>query len=81
MKTVLLAALLIGAASTTSAADLRVQFEEVCNSAAVKSEKLEAACQAGAAPDQVKAGDRFKNVGIGAEVNTLAANIAFFRKG
>jgi len=62
-------------------ADLASQFETVCSSPAVKSEKLAAACAAKEQPDALKSGDRFKAVGIGAEVNTLFANIAFFTKG
>jgi len=60
---------------------MATQFKEVCASPAIKSEKLATACKADEAPEAIKAGDRFKAVGIGAEVNTLAANIAFFKKG
>ena len=60
------------------AADMNATFDQVCKSAAVKSEKLGKACSEGSMPDVVKKGDRFKNVGIGAEVNTLAANLKFF---
>lgn len=59
---------------------LQDTFKAVCDSAAVKSEKLTTACKAGEAPEVVKKGDRFKAVGIGAELNTLSANIAFFKK-
>lgn len=79
MKTVLLSLAFASIVSAASAADLAAQFKDVCASPAVKSEKLEAACKAGEAPDAVKAGDRFKAVGIGAEVNTLAANLQFFK--
>jgi hypothetical protein len=81
MKTALIAlafsALAVSAhAETVSPAD---QFAAVCASKAHRSAKLETACKANEAPDAVKAGDRFKAVGIGAEVNTLYANIEFFK--
>jgi hypothetical protein len=62
------------------ASDLPSQFRDVCQSPAVKSNKLQAACAAGDMPDALKSGERFKAVGIGAEVNTLAANLAFFTR-
>lgn len=67
--------------SQAKSADLASQFETVCASPAIKSEKLVAACEAKDVPDALKSGDRFKAVGIGAEVNTLFANISFFQKG
>jgi hypothetical protein len=59
------------------AADLPSQFKAVCSSKAHLSEHLAAACK-GAAPEGIKDGSRFKAQGIGAELNTLYANIAFF---
>lgn len=79
MHRILIASAIVFASSTAYAADLAGQFEQVCTSPAIKSEKLTAACAAKAMPAAVKAGDRFKAVGIGAEVNTLAANLAFFK--
>lgn len=81
MRKIVLSLAFSAFAFSASAADLAAQFKEVCDSPAVKSEKLVTACKAGEAPDAVKSGDRFKAVGIGAEVNTLAANLAFFTKG
>lgn len=68
-------------AAETPAEDVSTgnMFVQVCQSKAKRSEKLETACKANEAPEAVKAGDRFKNVGIGAEINTLFANIAFFK--
>jgi hypothetical protein len=79
MKRILLASALTIAALPAFAADLPATFDQVCKSPAIKSEKLVAACAANAMPAAVKAGDRFKAVGIGAEVNTLAANLQFFK--
>lgn len=78
MKTVLASIALVLAATAVSAADLKADFKAVCDSPAVKSEKLKEACAADAAPDELKDGTRFKAVGIGAEVNTLLANLKFF---
>lgn len=80
IKTIISAlALSAAVASAAFAASPAEQFKAVCESKAHRSEKLETACKAGEAPDAVKAGDRFKAVGIGAEVNTLYANIEFFK--
>jgi hypothetical protein len=78
MKTILIAAVAALISSTAMAADLAGQFASVCKSPAVKSAKLTTACAANQMPDAIKSGDRFKAVGIGAEVNTLAANLTFF---
>lgn len=78
MKSIILAVALASLSCGAMAADLAGQFDQVCKSPAVKSEKLLAACQAKAMPAAVKAGDRFKAVGIGAEVNALAANLKYF---
>lgn len=75
---ILIAATLACLALPAAAADMNATFDQVCKSNAVRSPKLEIACEEGNLPDVVKAGDRFKNVGIGAEVNTLAANLKFF---
>ena len=80
MNRILIASALAIISSTAFAADLAGQFASVCASPAVKSEKLATACAAKAMPAAIKTGDRFKAVGIGAEVNTLAANLAFFSK-
>lgn len=80
MKTIIAAAALLLASVPAFSADLPDQFRQVCESPAVKSAKLEAACKAGEAPDALKDGSRFKATGIGAEVNTLFANVAFFVK-
>ena len=78
MKSILSALALLVLAAPAFATDLAGQFKDVCASPAVKSEKLTAACQANAMPKAIKKGDRFAAVGIGAEVNTLAANLKFF---
>lgn len=75
-----LALTLAAIAAPALAADLSGQFRDVCQSPAVKSDKLETACAAGDMPDALKSGERFKAVGIGAEVNALAANLAFFTR-
>lgn len=75
---ILIASAIVLMSSQAFAADLSKQFNDVCTSPAVKSAKLIEACQSNAMPAAVKAGDRFKAVGIGAEVNTLAANLKFF---
>lgn len=80
MKTALIAASLALVSFPALTADLPDQFRQVCESPAVKSEKLEAACKASDVPDGIKSGERFKAVGIGAEVNALFANIKFFAK-
>lgn len=80
MRNVLLALVILSPVQAF-AADLASQFQAVCTSPAIKSEKLQAACAAQQQPDGLKSGDRFKAVGIGAEVNTLFANISFFTKG
>jgi len=54
---------------------LAASFEAVCASPFVKSDKLQAACATNAMPAALKDGTRFKAVGIGAEVNTLVANL------
>jgi hypothetical protein len=79
MKKLALALPLVCALASPALADSRA-FEEVCNSPAVKSAKLIKACQDNQAPDMIKSGERFKNVGIGTEVNTLARNLDFFAK-
>lgn len=78
MKTLALVAALAVMATPVLSADLASQFSDVCSSPAIKSDKLTAACAAKAMPAAVKAGDRFKAVGIGAEINALAANMRFF---
>jgi hypothetical protein len=75
-----LAIIMAAVAAPALASDLPSQFRDVCQSPAVKSDKLQAACAANDMPDALKSGERFKAVGIGAEVNTLAANLAFFTK-
>lgn len=80
MKAIIAAAALLLASVPAFSADLPDQFRQVCESPAVKSAKLEEACKAGEAPDALKDGSRFKATGIGAEVNTLFANVAFFVK-
>lgn len=75
-----LALILATLAAPAVATDLPAQFKAVCQSPAVKSDKLEDACSAGEMPDALKSGERFKAVGIGAEVNALAANLAFFTR-
>ena len=75
-----LALILASVAAPALAVDLPAQFRDVCASPAVKSDKLAAACAAGEVPPAIKSGERFKAVGIGAEVNTLAANLAFFTR-
>lgn len=79
LKTVSLAIAFAALASVAHAETPAEQFKAVCESKAHRSDKLETACKAGQAPDAVKAGDRFKAVGIGAEVNTLWANIEFIK--
>ena len=54
---------------------LNEQFETVCASAFVKSENLQAACSTRTMPEPLKDGSRFKAIGIGAELNALAANL------
>lgn len=66
------ALLLAAAMATASPADT---FQAVCASRAVKSAALLAACQSGQPPKVLKDGSRFAAVGIGAEINTLAANL------
>lgn len=78
MNRILIASALILASAPAFAGDMNKTFDQVCKSNAVMSEKLNTACEEGNMPDVVKAGDRFKNVGIGAEVNVLAANLKFF---
>lgn len=75
-----LAVMVATMAAPALAADLSGQFRDVCKSPAIKSDKLEAACAANDMPDALKSGERFKAVGIGAEVNALAANLAFFTR-
>lgn len=75
---ILIASAIVLMSSQAFAADLAKQFNDVCASPAVKSEKLVKACADKAMPEAIKKGDRFKAVGIGAEVNTLAANLKFF---
>lgn len=75
-----LAIILAAVAAPALAIDLPAQFRDVCQSRAVKSDKLEAECAADDIPDALKSGERFKAIGIGAEVNALAAHLAFFTK-
>jgi hypothetical protein len=74
LATAILATLATGAHADDNAARV-ADFHAVCSSGFVKSEKLVAACQAEAMPDVIKDGSRFHARGIGAEVNTLAANL------
>ncbi len=62
-------------ALASPAPDLRAQFEAVCTSPAIKSDKLTEACAVRAMPAILKDGTRFKAVGIGAELNALASNL------
>lgn len=54
------------------------RFNAVCESQAVKSPELQAACAVGEGPAVLKDGSRFHNRGVGAEANVIWANIAFF---
>ena len=55
------------------------RFNAVCESQAVKSDDLQAACAMGEGPKVLKDGSRFHNRGIGAEANVIWVNIDFFR--
>lgn len=62
-------------APNADAADLTAQFQAVCESAFVKSERLQKACADNDAPTPLKDGRRFAANGYGAEVNALASNL------
>lgn len=81
MKTLLLSIAFASLATAVAAADLAETFKAVCQSQAVKSEKLETACRENDIPRVVKAGDRFDARGLGAEVNVLAANLHLINRG
>lgn len=73
------AGLFAGAGHVLAASmDAAAQFKAVCESKAVKSDHLQAACATNAVPPTVKDGSRFKMQGVGAEVEILAANLKFF---
>jgi hypothetical protein len=74
LATAILATLATGSYAAENA-DRVADFDQVCASAFVKSEKLSKACQSGDMPETIKDGTRFHARGIGAEVNTLAANL------
>lgn len=83
MKTILASLILaasVVAASASVADGLADRFAAVCASVAVKTEPLQAACAAGEPPAALKDGTRFKAIGIGAEVNALAANLHLIRQ-
>lgn len=70
-----------GAETSTApmAETLRNQFREVCESRAVKSPDLAAACDGDNPPAILNDGTRFTNRSFGREVNTLIANLEFIR--
>ena len=68
---------MLAACPTLAAPDLAAGFKDVCASRAILSDKLKAACLAGNMPRTVKSGSRFDARGIGAELNTLIANLRF----
>ncbi|MCG6115872.1 MAG: hypothetical protein MEQ84_11800 [Mesorhizobium sp.] len=84
-RAIAIGALAAAVISTTSATadtrpDLSQQFASVCASSFVKSENLQTACASRAMPQALKDGSRFKAIGIGAEINALAANLHFVRQ-
>jgi hypothetical protein len=82
MKTILASLILAASAvpaSASAANGLADRFAAVCESVAVKSEALQAACASGEPPAALKDGTRFKAIGIGAELNALAANLHLMR--
>jgi cytochrome c556 len=81
MKTLLLSLAFANLASAAYATDPAATFKAVCESQAVKSEKLTTACSAGDMPRVVKDGDRFDARGIGAEINVLSANLHLINRG
>lgn len=72
--TAILATLATGALAAENP-DRASDFERVCSSAFVKSDKLAKACRAGDMPDVIKDGSRFHARGIGAEINALSSNL------
>lgn len=68
------------ASPALSAPSLAETFQAVCQSQAVKSEKLAKACAAETMPEGVKDGSRFKHQGIGAELNVLSANLHLLQR-
>lgn len=55
-------------------ADLQKKVEAICADSSLKlSDKAHKACEAKQFPNLVAKGQRFRNAGIGAEFNTLAA--------
>lgn len=74
MRTIIFLALMTGTASANPVAT----FKAVCDSPAIKSEALSAACATNQPPPVLKDGSRFHARGIGAEVNTLFTNLRFF---
>jgi len=62
----------------TAAVEARSNIQENFAAACEKfvlSEKAQTACDTQTMPRMVKAGDRFRNVGIGAEFNALIRNL------
>lgn len=57
---------------------LQADFSFICASAAQLSEKAQVACVTNTMPKVAKSGETFRNVGIGAEFNTLIRNKAAF---
>lgn len=57
---------------------LIAQFNAICASTAVLSDKARVACINNAMPKASKAGDTFRNVGVGAEMNALIRNLDKF---
>ena len=63
-----------------AAPHLQNQFNAVCNSSFVKSEKLTAVCAGGSAPKALKNGKRFsESRSVGAEINTLIRNLSLLK--
>ena len=57
---------------------LIAQFTTICESDAILSDKAKLACINDVLPKPAKSGDIFRNVGIGAEFNTLIRNAMAF---
>lgn len=61
-----------------AASPLVAMFAAICGSTAALSDAAQAACATDTMPDPVRAGDRWPNRSIGAELNVIARNISAF---
>lgn len=81
LKTTLLTSVLFLTLAGQAVADRytpQENFDALCETSAVMTDKLSALCGQDVSHLLIKSGERFKNVGIGVELNTLIRNIGMW---